>query len=210
VYTPFRIWDIDVSPDGDLIAIGGDHAEIRLIDANTGEIREDFQQYLQWTITDVAFVPDSSLLAFAFLPGVSFLDLNTGLERESFFVGEASHEATNAIVFSADGRLVATKSDSGYVRIWNIEAEKQIAIQQDKPIYSNSIALSPDASFLTAANDDGSILFWDTETGEQIAALLPRRASIRAIALSPEGTLLASGDADGSLCMWGIPSNETK
>jgi WD40 repeat protein len=93
-----------------------------------------------------------------------------------------SHEgAVQAVVFSRDGKLIATSSMS---------------------ISSQSVAFSPDGKPMATASVPRTAAVWDAATGKAIGAPLGHEATVWAVAFSPSGKLLLTGGDDGTARVW--------
>ncbi len=64
-------------------------------------------------------------------------------------------------VFSPDGKKLASSSDDGTIRLWNMGDYSLLNIL---PAESCTMAFSPDGSMFATATDDGAIQIWDTLT----------------------------------------------
>jgi WD40 repeat protein len=68
-----------------------------------------------------------------------------------------SHSAINAVQFSPDGRYIATASDDGKVRLWDVSSGRTFGVVADHFDAALSLAFSPNGAFLATGGADDSI-----------------------------------------------------
>ena len=122
-----------------------------------------------------------------------------------------------AVAFSPDGKLLATGSWRGVVKIWSVwESPNSTSAQESgagslwvEPAFSLpqlqgpslSVAFSPDSKLL-AVTSASEILIYETTSGKNLLSLSGHTSLINKIVFSPDGKLLASASDDGTLRLW--------
>ncbi len=163
-----------------------------------------------------AISPDARQLAHLSDPGVArIVDLSTG--RELFALRQHAGPITR-IVFSADGRRIATASQDRTVKVWlarDFELEAQVLSGHEGAVYA--VVYSPDGKYLATGGSEGTLRLREADTGQEILLLhahapviAPTQApdqvhqlqGVSALAFRPDGRRLASGGADRTVKIW--------
>ena len=131
---------------------------------------------------------------------LKFWDMNTSNRVFSPF--ELSGVITD-LVFSPDGKLLATASEDQVLRLWNTDGGGLFYAfeEQDHGGIISGIAFSPDGLTLAAATDTGVVNLWDTQVwGNKLATF---EASVTRLAYSPDSLILV-GAAGQTLLLWNL------
>ncbi len=106
-----------------------------------------------------------------------------------------------AVAFSADGRRLVSGGVDRTVRLWDVEAGKELRPAGGHQGTVTALAPSPDGRVLATASEDGSVLLWDPATGRELRRLAKGLGPVRSAAWLPDGkTLLAA--AGRGIWLW--------
>jgi len=119
-----------------------------------------------------------------------------------------------SVDISSDNSMIASGSDDGTVRIWNLKGRKDSVFQGHKhPVYC--VAFAPDSRRIASAGDDGTTRIWDIESGSCVHTLNTAYAIEIAVvneltvSWSPCGRQIATGATlSRELLLWDAETGE--
>ena len=166
-----RVWSVDFSPDGRLMACGHCETLINIWDVQSHELLCTLEEHtsLTWTL---AFSPDGQLLASgsddttAKLWDVTSQTCRYTLEEHSGSIW--------AIAFSPGGDRLATGSNDHTVCIWSVESGALLHTMYGHESAIWDVAFRSDSE-LVSASQEGTLKFWNLDTGECTATLRDTR-----------------------------------
>jgi general transcriptional corepressor TUP1 len=106
--------------------------------------------------------------------------------------------------FAGNGRYIASGSADKSVRLWDVEAGRQI-LQFNIEEGVTTIAISPDGQYVAAAALSGGIWVWNSLTGYLVQRFKGpggHTDAVYSIAFSPTGCELVSGSLDKAIKIW--------
>jgi WD40 repeat protein/tRNA A-37 threonylcarbamoyl transferase component Bud32 len=103
-------------------------------------------------------------------------------------------EAVTVLAFSPDRRYLASGSQDGTVKVWELATRLEIASFPGHSGGVHGVALSTGARRVAAVGRDGIVRVWDTATGKTLFTLEKRNAGPSSVAFSPDGQWLAVTD----------------
>ncbi len=107
-----------------------------------------------------------------------------------------------AVAFSPDRRLLASASNDGTVRLWDVSSGLELRCLHGHTNQVKSVAFSPDGRRIASASEDGTLRLWDTASGGEIMTLRRHLGQVYGVAFSPDGRRIASASEDGSVRIW--------
>ncbi len=152
----------------------------------------------------------AQFLVFALLWGASLpapapgnQSANADSARPSFFLNTGHWAAVNALAISPDGKLAASGSDDGTVKLIDaLTGIVRLEIPAAPSGYVFSVSWSPDGNRLVVGSTYNVISLWDTRTGEHLSSWSEPGAWVTGVAFNADGTLIASCDYEGGVFVW--------
>lgn len=198
-----------ISPDGHTLVAGGEDGVIKLWDLATGRLLRTLVGH-KGPISSVAFSPNGQVLATANLRAdgamfkeccseVKLWDPATGRLLQTFRGGES--DDIKYIVFSPDGRIVASGNYAGTFRLWEATTGHELG----KGGFAGAPGtFSHDGRLLASAGDHGKITIWDLANLQAMQTLGRHTLAVDRIALNLHGDMIALDPDDGKIRLWDL------
>lgn len=216
-----EVWSVDFSPDGYILASGGDDNQIRFWDVDTGHLLLTFTDTAK--VWSVEFSPDGEFLASGSEDSTIHLwDINSSDVVQAF---SGHTRAIRSLAFDPDGTRIASGSDDNTVRLWDLATGNMRQIFSEPTDWVLSVAFSPPAQvqpgddtdqqgavkpLLASADADNMIYLWEMDSGQRLQTLTGHTDWVRSIAFSPDGTLLASASDDNTVRLWDLAEGKVQ
>lgn len=237
-----EVYSLVFNPDGRTFAgIGGD-STIRLWDAVTGEHLQTITGHTR-SVSSVSFntYGDKLAVGSGHDEGVSgdkrirIWNVHSGCLQSTFKVPmgrwiDYNGKLIDSVSYSPDGKTLASASEDGTIRLWDVESEKPRAttfeglrglqtseLLREYSIHGFVLAYSPDGRTLATSSrarysDDTTIQLWDAATCKHKATLTGswEAKTLNSTAFSPDGRTVAGGGDNGDVYLWDAISGELK
>ncbi|PVF92453.1 WD40 repeat-like protein [Serendipita vermifera] len=159
-------------------------------------------------ISALSFTPTESNLwktaagIFHRLPRLSKGRMKTWPARPHKWLGHTG--SVRGVVYSPNGRNIASCSWDDTVRIWDVETGALVG----EPLRGHTrevdaVAYSPDGRSIVSGSEDCTIQIWDAQNFIQIGEPIMGHTNwIHCVAYSPDGQYIASGSDDTTIRIW--------
>lgn len=181
------------SPDGTLLATGGEDGMAKIWDVKTGQELLSIQANPQPRgITHVAFSSDGKYLATTTdgpKPVAKVWDATNGAEK-STFSGQVQTLRISGLAFSPDGERVATGTAGGNLKIWDARTGQEL---KDLPGHTSTVvglAFSAEGKYLASSSTDGTARIWNASSGEMLEVFTSPGGPISDLTFTPDGKRL--------------------
>ncbi len=193
------------APDGKVLVSGCSDGLLRLWDPATGKSVGQLKGHKDGLLA-FAFSPDGKLLASTEGKAIYLREVATGKELHKIpcdvtfkYRGGVSQLRVAPIVFSPDGRLLASVAADHCVHVWEVATGKELLRLGPHAQEVGCLTFTPDGKRLISASGArdkrGTVYFWEVATGKEIRHIpIPDVAETRTtwpFAISPDGNTLA-------------------
>jgi WD40 repeat protein len=150
------------SPDGRVLATSS--LEVKLWHVATGRLLARLPARL-WT-QGAAFAPSGRVLAVREQAAVSLWEVASGqmIRRWAVPGGERlgfNHPHETLVVFSDDGRILATDTFGGAIHFWDVGTGRLLHTLKGQGRPVTALVFAPDGKTVAAGNADTTVLLWD-------------------------------------------------
>ena len=219
-----------VSRDSTIVGIGGEDGSLQLWNMHTEKPSSTLIGHTG-SINALAFTAnginlasssrDRSIRLWDVRTGTQLLNLtehiNSGKELEYDSNGTMlpSAEFVNNLVFSPDGRTLASASELGTIWLWKLNTGNLMTtrIEHEAGVdklsigldYKIGLAFSANSTLLASGGMDGQVMISEVDTNPSPSIFKERHAwRVKVLVFSPDGKHLVSGSRDNTIRLWDV------
>lgn len=196
------------SPNGRLLAIGGNGNQVLLLNTSTGQEIRRFKAPVppgkSFSMNSVAFSQDARFMLSGSDGGlVHLFEVESGKEIRTL----TGHEwNVNAVAFSSDGRLALSGSYDRTARLWDLASGTELTRFKGHNGEVLSARFSPDGSTVLTGSADGTARLWDTHTGQELSRFEGHAGAVHSVRFLQDGRFALTGGADYTARLWDVSS----
>ncbi len=130
----------------------------------------------------------------------------TTVNNKSALIFTGHLAAVNAVVWSPDGKLLASASDDTYVQVFEAATGKRRIIYTGHTKEVATVAWSPNGRLIASAGQDGTVQIWDATSGKKILLYKGHSNRVNSVSWSTDGQAIVSGSEDKTVQVWNSSS----
>lgn len=193
------------SPDGQLIATGGDDHKLKLWSTSSGFCFTTFTQH-EGPVTGVAFLGDGNAVLSCSLDGtVRAFDL----VRYRNFRTLTTPDPVQFTCLAVDGAgevVCAGALDPAQIYLWSLQTGRLLDVLSGHEGPISSLVFSPTGPTMASASWDNTVKMWEPYKSTACTETLSHNAQVLSLAFRPDGKQLCSATLDGLLNFWVVES----
>ena len=178
---------------------------VRLWDATTGE-KKEVRANLPRQVLALAYSSDGKRLAAAVHRDVYVWE--GSISREPRIL-RGHRLYISGLAFLPGGHELATFGCDNTVRIWDVDAAKELVQMPGPTGHCHGLALSGDGKML-ACIGGGKVHLFDLEERRPLDTIEPNARTLCGIAFSPDKRTLALGSEDRVVVIWDLPGKRER
>jgi WD40 repeat protein len=194
--------DLQFSPDGSRIAVGGDKPVV--VDARTRRVLARLSSSPVRFVYAIRFAPDGrTLLAAVAFPEGGTTTIRRFDARTGAPVGTDQwvNPGLVTMMLTADGERVVTIGDGADTTILDADTLRPL---RRWPVRAGHAALSPDGRTMVAGGTDGSVRFVDLVTGEVTTGSGRHASGVERAVFRSDGRQAITAAEDGRMFVWDV------
>jgi periodic tryptophan protein 2 len=194
---------IDYSPDGQIIATGGDDGKIKVWSTQSGFCYVTFTEH-SGSVKSLQFSRKKQIVFSASIDGtVRAFDLIRYRNFRTFT--SPTPEQFNCLAVDASTEIVcAASSDNFDIYMWSIQTGQLLEIISGHEAPISCMSFSPATGQLVSGSWDQTVRVWDIFSRSKGSETFEHRTEVLALAISPDSSVIASTTLDGCINFWSL------
>lgn len=191
-----KIWDVDFSPDGKLLATASSDNTARIWNLD-GSPQGKLSAHTTW-VRSVSFSPDGQVLVTSSDDNTVKLWSLSGVLLKTFTGHDAS---VRSAAFAPDGKTIASGSDDSTIRLRSIEGAV-VEVLQGHRSSVQGVRFSTN-NLIASVSNDNTLKLWSPD-GARLLRNVDYQSGMRNINFTPDGEFAISAAYDNTLQLWSV------
>jgi len=189
------------SPDGQLIATGGEDRKVKVWNTFTGFCFVTFNQHSAG-VTGVEFSQNGQVIVSASLDGtVRAFDLNRYRNFRTFTAPKPCQFSSLALDASAE-IICAGSLDTFEICMWSMQTGRLLEVLSGHEGPVSCLSFSPIKSILASGSWDNTVRLWDVYTQTTPKEVVTIGSNVLALCYRPDGYEIAVSSINGEIKFW--------
>lgn len=114
------------------------------------------------------------------------------------------------IDISPDGEYLASTTNRGFIKIWNLDKRRCVDTVKAFSAYVNCVSFAPEGNLLVYGDGAGYVHWYDWKDSVKGVISEKLRWDINSVAFNKEGSILAAASDDDNIYIWDTVSNPVR
>ncbi len=120
-------------------------------------------------------------------------------------VVQTGHNTISSVVFSPNGKYIASGSVDKTIKLWDVESGKEIRTFLGNNLIF-SVCFNPDGDYIASCGEN--IQLWDIASGKEIRTFFGHKGAVLSVSFSPDGKYLAGASNDSTIKIWEVENGK--
>ena len=198
----FPLKTLAVSPEGRLLAVGGEFGTLVLFDVQTGELLQRLEGHKK-IIKSVVFTSQGDYLLSTGNDKQIIIWQRQGNQFKLYKQWQAP-EQVNALAIHPEGHLLATGGEDNVVTLWDFDTNKVVRrlIQHSERISMRGLNFNAKGNLLASASYDNTAIIWEVSTGKALQVLTGHSDHVYNVVFNADSKIIATSSKDKTVRLW--------
>jgi WD40 repeat protein len=155
-------------------------------------------------VANIALSPDGKQLAIADMAAITLVETETGKQIRRFATRSG---AGNLLVYSPDGKRLASAALEGAVQVWDPATGKRLPVGKGPQCRCFGLAFTSETEILAAGINGQAVRIWEVSTGKVLGPKGGHQAAVTSVGFLKGGRNVISVGADG-IRTWSVAAGK--